>query len=289
MTTAQSILERVHSLPALSSTVARLSVLLRDERSGAGEFERAIRPDPALTANLLKLANSAYFGLSKQVKDVRQAIATIGLVKVYGVAACAAVARLVPPRLAGYEIESSAFWQHSSAVGVLSERLAGEIGVRAPDLTFTAGLLHDVGKLAVSTFLAAESREVAGLMHEQGMAYVDAERTALGTDHAEVGAAVAERWNLPVAVGHVAAGHHRPDAWQDGPYQVMVDLVHIADCLAHSMGLGADAGGMARTADAGAGERLDLKPRRLERVAGESLDAIREMGNLFGGTPGGSQ
>jgi putative nucleotidyltransferase with HDIG domain len=278
---AQSILERAHSLPTLSATVGRLSVLLRDERSGAGEFERAIRPDPALTANLLKLANSAYFGLSRQVKSVRQAIAVIGLVKVYGVAASAAISKLVPARLAGYEIGAGEFWLHSVAVAVLAERLAVDTAVRAPDLTFTCGLLHDVGKLALSTFLPPEVPGREGSERERGMSSVDAERRALGTDHVEVGLAVAERWNLPAGVGHAARWHHHPAGAPEGSYQGLVDLVHVADCTAHSMGFGARDGGPARAPDSSSLERLELRPDSLERAADASLDPIRELGSLF--------
>jgi putative nucleotidyltransferase with HDIG domain len=289
MSTAQGVLEKVHSLPTLSATVARLSVLLRDDRSGAAEFELAIRPDPALTANLLKLANSAYFGLSRQVASVRQAIQVIGLVKVYGVAASAAIARLVPARLTGYEIDASGFWKHSVAVAVLSEQLARELRLPVPDLTFTAGLLHDVGKLAVSTFLAADADDVMDAMEDESLSFVDAERRVLGTDHAEIGALVAERWNLPVAVGNAARWHHHPGLAGGGHDQTTADLAHLADGLAHSLGMGADAGGMARAIDQGATARLNVTHKHIERVAGASLAGIRELTGLLAPNSGGNQ
>jgi putative nucleotidyltransferase with HDIG domain len=274
------ILSRVKALPTLSATALRLSELARDPRSSAVDFERAIKPDPALTANLLRIANSAYFGLRNRVESVKQAVTVLGLRRVSEMAAAAAFAPVIPARLPGYDIEASAFWLHSVAVAVLSERLAAELKLARPDLTFTAGLLHDLGKLAIGTFVSQESGEILGRVRG-GLAFASAEREVLGVDHAQVGALVAEAWRLPAAIGTVARWHHAPDDVPEGVERPLVDLVHAADGLAHALGLGADVGELARRVAHGAEARLGIRARRLERVAGDSLDAIREMAGLF--------
>ena len=274
------ILSRVKALPTLSGAALRLSELARDQRSSAADFERVIRPDPALTANLLRVANSAYFGLRNRVESVKQAVTVLGLTRVSEVAAAAAFAPVIPARLPGYDIEASAFWLHSVAVAVLSERLAVELKMPRPDLTFTAGLLHDIGKLAIGTFVSQESVEILGRVRG-GLAFASAEREVLGVDHAEVGALVADAWRLPAAMGAVARWHHAPDDVPEGVDRPLVDLVHAADGLAHALGLGADVGELARQIAPGTEARLGIRARRLERVAGASLDAIREMAGLF--------
>jgi len=283
----EAVLARVKELPTLSQVTVRLGVLLRDPRSSAADFEKVIRPDPALTANLLRIANSAYFGLRSPAETVRQAVTLLGQKRVYEVATAAALAPVVPARLPGYEIDAAAFWLHCVAVGVLSERLAKELDMAPPDLTFTAGLLHDVGKLAVATFVAGASEEILERVRG-GDAFACAERAVLGLDHGEVGGAIGAAWALPQAVRAVARWHHAPGTDAAGPDGVLVDLVHAADGLAHALGLGADVGELARTIDAGAEARLGLRSRRLERAAGESLDAIREMASLFTPAAGGA-
>ncbi len=286
MISPRAVLERVKELPTLSVAAARVSELARDERSGAADFERVIRPDPALTANLLRIVNSAYFGLHSRAETVRQAVTLLGVRRTSEVAAAAALAPVIPRRLPGYEVEAASFWLHCIAVAVLSEKLSVKLGVKRPDLTFTAGLLHDIGKLAICAFVAESSGTILEKVRGGGLAFVSAEREVLGVDHTEVGGDVARSWNLPRAVAEAARWHHQPGQAPEGADRVLVDLVHVADALAHSMGLGTDVGEMARTVEAASELRLGVKARLLESVAGDSLDEIRDLGRLFAPGPG---
>ncbi len=286
MITPERLVSRLKQLPALSATAVRLSALARDERSGAADFEQVIRVDPALTANLLRLVNSAYFGLRSKAETVRQAVAYLGLKRTSEVALAAGLGAVLPPRLPGYEVDASAFLLHCTAVAVLAERLSKELQVARADLTFTAGLLHDVGKLAIGVFVAEESGAILGHVRSEGRAFVLCEREALGFDHAEVGETVAKTWNLPLAVQAAARFHHTPASAAEGPVGLTVALVHLADALAHSLGLGADAGELARMMDPAVKTRLGAKASRLERVAGESLNEIRELAQLLQPAPG---
>jgi len=277
---AERILDRVKKLPTLSATTARLAGLIRDEDSNAADFERVIRPDLALTANLLRLVNSAYFGLRCRAESVRQAVTLLGLKRTFEVAASAAFAPAIPRRLPGYDVDAQAFWLHSAAVAVLSEGLAAELRLGVPDLLFTAGLLHDVGKLAVGIFVAEDKDKIRARLRD-GRPFVAAEKDVLGHTHAEIGAAVAQAWSLPPAVAWGARWHHRPGEAPPEVDRTLASLVHVADALAHQLGFGADAGELAREVDPAAQERLGLQVRQLEAVASACLDPIRELGAVF--------
>jgi putative nucleotidyltransferase with HDIG domain len=283
---AAEIAVRIRALPALSRAAARLHALAADPRSSAADLEAAIRPDAALTANLLRVANSAYFGLRSRAQTARQAVSLLGLRRVCEVATSAAFAPVIPARLPGYEVDAAAFWTHSVAVGVLAERLAQEAGT-PPELTFTAGLLHDLGKLAICAWVSGEAGAIL-TRTRGGETFAAAERDVLGLDHAEVGDLLAAAWGLPPAVAAAARWHHRPADAAAGPDGRLVALVHAADALAHSLGLGADAGELARHIDPEAARVAGVSSRRLEWVASESLEPIREMARLFaagGGEP----
>jgi branched-chain amino acid transport system ATP-binding protein len=258
--------------------------LARDERAGAADFEAVVRPDPALTANLLRVANSAYFGLRCRADSVRQAITLLGVKRVSDIAAAVALAPVIPRRLPGYEVDAGAFWLHSVAVAALSERLAAQTRRPCPELTFTAGLLHDMGKLAIGAFVGQASDAILSRVRG-GLSFVSAEQAVLGVDHGQVGGLVAEAWSLPPAAAAAARWHHAPAEAPGDAQRPAVDLVHAADALAHALGFGTDAGELARAVDAGAHERLGFRPRDLESTAGESLDAIRDLATLF--TPAG--
>lgn len=288
MITSQQVAARVKKLPALSGSVARLWALAKDDRAGASDFERVIRPDPALTANLLRVANSAYFGLRCRAESVRQAVALLGVKRVCEVATSASFAPVIPARLPGYEVDAASFWTHSVAVAVFSEKLAKELAVGSPELLFTAGLLHDIGKLVVGAFVAEEQGEILKRVRA-GTSFVEAERQVLGTDHCALGAMVAQEWSLPPAVGGVARWHHRPGETPPGADARMVALVHAADALAHAMGFGTDSGELAREIDGAVEQKLGVRVRRLEAVAGSTVDAIREMASLFASASGGKR
>jgi putative nucleotidyltransferase with HDIG domain len=283
--TPEKIAAQLKQMPTIPTTAVKLAKLARDERSSAADFEQAIRPDPALTANLLRIVNSAYFGLRSRAETVRQAVTLLGVKRTSELASAAGFAPIVPARLPGYEMDAATFWLHCVAVAVLSERLCAELGVARPDLIFTAGLLHDIGKLGMGVFVSQSSEQILGRVRGAGLSFVAAEREVLGTDHTELGAAVATAWSLPEAVVNVARWHHKPGDAPAGDMRTLVDVVHTADALAHALGLGMGAGELAITVDPETETRLGIRARRLERVAGDSLEEIHEMARLF--TPAG--
>jgi putative nucleotidyltransferase with HDIG domain len=271
------ILAGIEKLPAFSTTVVRLSELVNDPETGPGEFEAVVQPDMALTANLLRMANSAFFGLSRQIGSTREAITLLGIRRVFELGAMSAVDAVVPETLPGYGIDASAFWTHAVAVAVIAERLSKEHKLAAPTLTFTAGLLHDVGKLVISSFLAERIEALRSELATAGMSLIACEQKLLGADHAQIGAELGRVWNLPEEVVKVIAFHHNPDVANEGRGDVLVDLVHAADCLSHSMGFGADVGEMHRQVNDAAIARLGLRHSALEHVVSRALPEIEGL------------
>jgi putative nucleotidyltransferase with HDIG domain len=271
------ILANIKKLPTFSPTVLRLGQLMNDEEAGPGEYEAVVQVDPALTANLLRMANSAHFGFSRKIGNVREAITLLGIRRLFELGALAAVQAVVPATLPGYGIDSHAYWCHSVAVAVLSERLAKERRLAVPALTFTAGLLHDIGKLVISSFLATQIETLRQELGRDSISLVQCERDLVGGDHAQYGAELASAWNLPEQVVAVIARHHMPSDSPDGKTDPMVDLVHAADCLSHSLGFGADVGELQRRVDEQAMSRLGLRPHDLEHVASRALPEIEGL------------
>ena len=281
MITKKDILAKVKHLPSISNVIVKLAELLNNPRSSATDFEKIVRNDPALTANLLRIANSAFFGCPREVTSVKQAITLMGVGRVFEIAASASFMKILPETLPGYEMNAEMFWLHSMAVAVLSEKLSKELKVKTPDLVFTAGLLHDVGKLAIASFLDDEKENVLQKIKVGGKALVQIEKELLGMDHTEVGLIVAEEWNLPPRLALSARYHHVPNEMPDAGDTLLVDLVHVANCLAHMIGYGSDIGEMHRIIDPRVMARLKFKVQVLERVASGATAEIQAMGELF--------
>lgn len=274
----EELSKRLDALPTLPAVVARLRELLQSERTGVAQLEALLRPDPALASNVLRLANSAVFGRRQKVTSVRQAIAFLGTRRIFDAVTSAGMLRVIPPELVGYELSAREFWRHSAAVALLAEHLAGVLGARDVEGVFTAGLMHDLGKLAVCVFVADHAAELLAQIRGARLSLIDAERAVLGTDHAAVGAALAERWDLPPVVVSVCRWHHAPlDERIEAATQREVDLVHVANGLAHSFGLGVDVAELARSLDARVIARLGLSNEQMERAAAASLQPIEEL------------
>jgi putative nucleotidyltransferase with HDIG domain len=183
----------------------------------------------------------------------------------------------VPDILPGYGIDAGVFWSHSVAVAVVAERLAKERKLATPAMTFTAGLLHDIGKLVISNFLADRLDDLRSELASGASSLVDCERKLLGADHAQIGAELAAVWNLPEEVVKAVAFHHLPGVANGEHGNVLVDLVHAADCLSHSMGFGADVAETRRQIDNPVLTRLGLRQSDLDHVASRALPEIEGL------------
>ena len=287
MTSAREVLRTAVGLPTLSSVVAELARLRDDDATTAQDFERVVAPDPALTANLLRLANSPFFGARRQIESVKQAIALLGFDRVFEVAVSASFSSVLPEKIPGFDISAGDFFIHSFAVGVTGERLAKRCNLPSTDLVFTAGLLHDIGKLAIGALLWKHASSLEAALKEDGVPFIESEHHLIGTNHTEVGALIVEMWDLPASIGTAARWHHHPDDVDVASEQTLVDVIHIADGLSHMLGFGADVGELKRELNAHAMTRLNVKVMELESVALEVTEQISEMSTLFKGQFGG--
>lgn len=222
------VAREVRALPSFSSAVTRLTALVNDERTTIADFEAVVKLDPGLTADVLKLANSAAFGLRRQVSSVAHAVALLGIQRLFDIAVCAGFRNVLPDRLDGYSMTGTQFWQESVATAVFATMLAESLELPVRGHLFTAGMLHDCGKLVINGFLARGGR---GPVLASGEGYL-VERERLGMDHAEVGAAVIKAWQLPECIVSVVEHHHEPAKLLAADDRLAASVVNVASMLA---------------------------------------------------------
>jgi putative nucleotidyltransferase with HDIG domain len=228
--------QQVTTLPALPAAVAAALRVLQAEDSSMRACADALNSDPALVARLLRLANAAAYGRSGRIGTVHEAITLLGRRTVSAVLTAAAVSSSFDDtRCRGFDL--GAFWREAFACGIAAQTLATELGVDS-GLAFTAGLLHDFGRLVLVRHLPdaeAQAMDVARL-NDQPLHL--AEHAVLGMDHAEAGALVAQHWQFPPAIVAAIAGHHgAAGAVVDPAHQWLVDVVQGADAIVHALDL----------------------------------------------------
>lgn len=224
--------ERVAQLPPLPEAVVAMVSTLDEGKASIRDVAGLLQRDQALTARVLRLANSAFYGVPGRVASAHDAVNLIGLRSLRSLVATAALAQsFAQPRATALNL--GVFWRHTVAVAFAARSLAAAHALDE-EMAYTAGLLHDVGRLA----LAAHFPQAHGALLQAGRQGLPGgrrlERRLLGTDHAEVGAIVAEHWHLPNPVVVVIARHHHPPEAAESA--TLVDIVHVADALAHGLG-----------------------------------------------------
>ena len=213
----------------------KVTELAQSERSAARDFEKVIHRDPNLTARLLKLANSSFFGYAARVDTVGRAVAVIGLRELkHLVLAVSAVKTF--SKIDNQIVNVRTFWRHSIYCGAIAQELAKLCRVMHPERLFVAGLLHDVGSLLLYHRVPEVSRQL--LLSAEGDEEVlhAREMEELGFSHADLGGLLMELWHFPQHLQQIVRFHHQPSAVADD--RTDVSIVHLANVLSNTSGLG---------------------------------------------------
>jgi len=227
---AEQVAQQVESIPPLPIIIAHALQLTEDDDLSVLSLAHALEADPALTSRLLRVANSAFYGLSQRVFTVRDAIQIIGFEEVRSLALTTTV-------VSGLWVDDDLFhrqrfWRHSLRCGLFARMIAIRLRYSKPEIVFTLGVLHDIGRAAMIRNDAETYRQAIAAMTAEGMILWKAERRVFGFDHADVGAAMAKKWNLPASFVSGIRGHHQPD--ENDPDVLLGYILGLSDSLSHA-------------------------------------------------------
>jgi putative nucleotidyltransferase with HDIG domain len=197
---------RVNQLAPLPAVALRVLQLAEDQRTSAADLASVIATDQAMTAKLLRLANSAYFAAGREITTVRDAIVLLGMVEIRRLVLTTALMGQFTGDPGTLNV--AAFWGHALAVGMVAEVMARNTGLATPEEAFTAGILHDIGKLVMVQYLKEHFDAAATFATTKGVPLHRAEAEVFGFDHPMLGRKLAEVWRLPQGLVDAIAHHH---------------------------------------------------------------------------------
>ncbi len=219
-------------LPTLPEVYFRLIQLLDDPRSRAADIGRLIEADPGLSARLLKVVNSAFYGFASSIASIQQAATVIGSRDLHHLVLATAVVECFAG-LSNDLVSMFTFWSHSVRCAIAARDLAACVRPRLePQEMFVAGLLHDIGSLVIYNRVPELARAAFLRVSQQEVGLFQAERAIMGFDHADVGREIVAAWGLPDLLRETTGLHHAPERAQHFPVQVW--LVHIANAIART-------------------------------------------------------
>ncbi len=279
---AAMIREAIRQHPPMPAMVKQVMLELRNPEVNYAQLADRMRMDPGVTMNVLKLANSSAFVGTRQVDSLQQAFVRLGTRRLFQIVLAQNVAGRLAARLDGYELEPGALLRHSLCVALTAESLAKRLKLSFSETVFTAGLLHDMGKLVMDRFLVAAKPLVRKKLDESADPFDRIEHALFNIAHPDAGALLMETWQFPSDLVEIVRLHHHPT--DSSTFGNAALIVHWADTLSYSQGFGDGVDGFRYEVFGQADKMLGLGPKDVERIASETLEKIKEMEDILTGT-----
>ena len=266
----KQLTEGMPSLGSYAGVIDKIEAVLNDDNSNLANLGEVIEKDPDLSARLLRLGNSAFFGFAHRLETVSEAVSLIGIQQVLDLISASNVIEAFEG-ISPEHVNMESFWKHSLACGIGARCLAIARQLPAAEKFFVAGLLHDLGRLVLFSRAPEKATEIFELYQSRRLLLRDAEREVLGFDHAQIGGELLRNWHYPANLVHVVTHHHTP--MSAGFFQLECSVVHLADYLAHAMQMGTSGEQFVPPLSISAWERVGLTTDVLQSV----MDSIDEQ------------
>ena len=269
---------RIKDLPTLPSVLGKILATAADPDASALDLGQHIAADQSLSATLLKLVNSAYYGFYRQIKSVTQAIVMLGFLEVRNLALTATAFRTLGTG-SSTDYDRMQLWRHSLATALAADRCAQILGLKAVGC-FEAGLLHDIGRVALDMLYTEEFQEATNKAHSQGVHIIEAEAEVFGMNHAEVGGILGEHWNLPPGVVEAIRCHHAPEEAAIEPH--LAQVAAVSNYITYGAELGEVGTGCPPEYPAAAVESLGLTVEQCNEIGDELQKSQEKIDEFIG-------
>lgn len=263
---ASKIAEQTVEIATLPEVTMRIIEVVQDPRSTAHDLHKIVRNDPALSARVLRVVNSAFYGLPAQIGSIDRAIMLLGLNAVKNISIAASLTKMFQTQTTCDDFTGKDLWTHSVAVGAANKLIASAIGLSLHDEAFLGGLIHDIGQVAM---LQCQGDQIPGIVElvKTGIPVCRAEQQVIGTDHQAIGILLTTKWKFPRSFQYVTGYHHNPvDLAPEN--RLLASVTHVSDVICRQKNLGFNSGC----------ENLRIAPEILEEIklSSEKLEEISD-------------
>ncbi len=273
----QEIVKKTSTIATLPEVTARIISTVEDPKSTASKLHQIISHDPALVTRILKVVNSAFYGLPGQIGSVERAIVLLGLNAIKNIAVAASIGQLFRMTKICKDFTAKDLWTHCIAVGVCARDLAKQMKLPIADEAFLAGMIHDVGILLQLQTSPEQLRQVCEAAQGDGN-FCEMERKIIGIDHQMLGAALCEQWKFPHSCQLVAGNHHTPTKLTD-QNRGLVNLVWVADTICCQSKHGFNLTARSQKFTPGDLAEMKVDPTAVERTTGR-IDELMSVASV---------
>jgi putative nucleotidyltransferase with HDIG domain len=269
MTDLNEIVEQIDLLAPIPAIAMQIMAKSEDPDNSLSDIADLIVNDPALTANLLKICNSAYFALPRRVESVHDAVTWIGLDQIVDLVLTSSLSKNLSKGLAGYGLGEGELWRHAVTSAHIAKSLANRFGVsQNRHLIYTAALLKDIGKLILGRFVAFSAEKISILVHSQGYSFNEAEKNVIGMNHEELGAMVGKKWSFSDKLIYIIRHHHLAD--ESARQDLETTLVYLADIACMLMGICTGTDGLSYRFYSDVLKRIHVSEKELQEIIAQA-------------------
>lgn len=267
-----SILKTIGDLPPMPQVAQKARQVISNPDSSFKDLAKVIETDQAIATKVLRMANSAYYGSVGTVSSVQQASVVLGTKTLIELLNLACASGPLSKTLKGYELESGDLWKHSLAVAAGSRIIAKKRSELAED-AFSAGLIHDVGKLILDPYILEMKETFENAVQKGKESFFIAEKNVFGFDHGEIASEVCDKWQIPQHLSQAIRHHHNPS---NSNGNILAHIIHIADVTAMMTGIGGGLDGMLYKIDEKAMDSLEFGHTDITMLMGEIAEYVEK-------------
>ena len=280
MNNIDDIIKEIDKLKPIPQVTQKVMAIANDTMSSASDLAGIIQYDPALTANLLKICNSTFFGLRRKMDSIHQAVAYLGIDQVVDMTLMNLGSKNLKRAQKGYDLREGELWKYSVVSAFMARDIAESKEIGDKHLVFTAALLKDIGKVVLNEYVENYFNEIEKAVNEKNITFREAEKLIIGIDHAELGAMIAKKWNFSGKMVGIIGNHHLGSGWKEDDMELAA--VYVADTLCMIMGIGVGSDGLAYRFHPKVMEKLDFSDTGLQMMMASFGEKLHEVDDLLG-------
>lgn len=243
MSNLQIVIKEIKNLKPIPAVVTSLLEIIDDPNASMKDITKIIQYDPAITADILRTANSAYFGLKRPAETIQEAAMMLGTNHVVDLVMLKLCSQAAKGTHKGYDLHEGALWKYSVSSALIAKQVAVQLDLPNKNSIFTASLLKDIGKTVLDKFIQDAFEKISNLVINENFSFMEAEKQIIGVDHAELGGMIAKMWKFSPRMVGIIRNHHLSSETMVRDKDLAV--VYLSDCICMMMGMGVGADGLA--------------------------------------------
>ena len=279
MSAIQELVKEIKNLKPIPAVITQILEIVDRPDSSMTQIANVIQYDPAVTASVLRMCNSAFFGLKHPAESIKDAVTLLGIDQVIEIVLVNSGAKVLSGDNSGYGLHEGAMWKYSVSSALIAKQIAQKLNLENTSTIFTAALLKDIGKIVLDKFIQDSFEKITALVVDDNLSFLEAEKKIIGVDHTELGGMIAKMWKFSPRMVRIIRNHHLTDISMVKEKEIAV--VYLADCICMMIGIGVGSDGLAYRFHDQAMTALGMESKDISKTIAQFAVNMEKVENLF--------